>query len=77
MYKESPAGTNPVVLSGFGDASEARIVINDALMRFSSTRDRQGQSVAGSTGSQFQRVTRTPLARLQRTTTVVALLAMM
>ena len=34
VYKDLPAGRNPVKLSGFGDAAEARRVIREALRRF-------------------------------------------
>lgn len=34
VYKELPAGRNPVVLDGFGDAAEARALIVEALRRF-------------------------------------------
>ena len=35
VYKELPEGRNPVVLSGWGDAAEARAKIAESLQRFS------------------------------------------
>jgi inorganic pyrophosphatase len=34
VYKDLPAGRNPVVLDGFGDAAEARALVGEALQRF-------------------------------------------
>lgn len=34
VYKDLPAGRNPVELDGFGDAAEAKALIIDALRRF-------------------------------------------
>jgi inorganic pyrophosphatase len=34
VYKDLPKGRNPVRLSGFGDAAEAKALIRDAMQRF-------------------------------------------
>ena len=34
VYKDLPAGRNEVVLDGFGDAAEARALVDEALRRF-------------------------------------------
>jgi len=34
VYKDLPAGRNKVVLDGFGDAAEARALVDEALRRF-------------------------------------------
>lgn len=34
VYKDLPAGRNPVALDGFGDADEARALVDEALRRF-------------------------------------------
>ncbi|TWT19847.1 inorganic diphosphatase [Luteimonas wenzhouensis] len=34
VYKDLPAGRNPVALDGFGDAAEAKTVIREALRRY-------------------------------------------
>ena len=34
IYKDLPAGRNPVVLNGYGDAAEAKVLITEALQRF-------------------------------------------
>ena len=34
IYKDLPEGRNPVVLDGYGNAAEARVLINEALQRF-------------------------------------------
>lgn len=38
VYKDLPAGRNPVKLDGFGDAQEARAVIEQSLQRFAKQR---------------------------------------
>lgn len=38
VYKDLPAGRNPVKLDGFGDAAEARAVIAESLQRFAKQR---------------------------------------
>lgn len=40
VYKDLPKGRNPVRLSGYGDAAEAKALIREALQRFA---DRAGQ----------------------------------
>ena len=40
VYKDLPKGRNPVVLSGYGDAAEAKALIREAMGRFA---DRAGQ----------------------------------
>ena len=40
MYKDLLKGRNPVRLSGYGDAAEAKALIREALQRFT---DRAGQ----------------------------------
>lgn len=39
VYKDLPAGRKDVVLNGFGDAAEARVLIQAALERFSHARN--------------------------------------
>ena len=34
IYKDLPAGRNPVVLNGYGNAAEAKVLIIEALKRF-------------------------------------------
>ena len=34
IYKDLPAGRNPVVLNGYGNAAEAKVLITEALQRF-------------------------------------------
>ena len=34
IYKDLPAGRNPVVLNGYGNAAEAKVLITEALKRF-------------------------------------------
>ena len=34
IYKDLPAGRNPVVLNGYGNATEAKVLITEALQRF-------------------------------------------
>ena len=34
IYKDLPEGRNPVVLDGYGNAAEARVLITEALQRF-------------------------------------------
>ena len=34
IYKDLPAGRNPVVLNGYGNAAEAKVLITEALLRF-------------------------------------------
>ena len=34
VYKDLPVGRNPVVLDGYGNAAEAKVVITEALKRF-------------------------------------------
>ena len=38
VYKDLPAGRNPVVLDGYGDAAEARQRITESLQRFGSAK---------------------------------------
>ena len=40
VYKDLPKGRNPVVLSGYGDAAEAKALINEALQRFQQVKGR-------------------------------------
>lgn len=40
VYKDLPAGRNPVKLDGFGDAAEARAVIAESLQRFAKERSK-------------------------------------
>jgi inorganic pyrophosphatase len=40
VYKDLPAGRNPVTLDGFGDAAEARAVIAESLQRFAKERSK-------------------------------------
>ena len=40
VYKDLPQGRNPVRLSGYGDAAEAKALIRDALQRFELERAR-------------------------------------
>ena len=37
IYKDLPAGRNPVVLNGYGNAAEAKALITEALQRFETT----------------------------------------
>ncbi|WP_202843970.1 inorganic diphosphatase [Luteimonas saliphila] len=41
VYKDLPAGRNPVALDGFGDAAEAKTLIAEALQRFIDEAGRQ------------------------------------
>ena len=34
IYKDLPAGRNPVVLNGYGNAAEAKVLITEALQRY-------------------------------------------
>ena len=34
IYKDLPAGRNPVVLNGYGNAAEAKVLITEAVQRF-------------------------------------------
>ena len=40
VYKDLPKGRNPVRLSGYGDAAEARALIREAMQRFERGADR-------------------------------------
>lgn len=40
VYKDLPNGRNPVRLSGYGDAAEAKALIRDAMQRFERAPDR-------------------------------------
>jgi inorganic pyrophosphatase len=46
VYKDLPKGRNPVRLSGYGDAAEAKALIREALQRFAD-RAQQGTRTAG------------------------------